>query len=139
MAFNSTRSIPDLFADVVTQFTMLLRKEGQLARTEVSENISRAAGGIGLMVGGAVLLIPALVILLQAGVTALMDYGLAPHWASLIVGGAALLIGLVLLLIGKSRLKPERLMPNRTFQQLQQDASMAKDQVRDNHGYDRAA
>ena len=55
------RSIPDLLGDVVNNFTLLVRKETQLARVEMSEKLGDLALGIGLLVGGAILLIPALV------------------------------------------------------------------------------
>lgn len=135
-----TRSIPELFTDVVSQVTTLVRKETQLARAEMSENVSRAAYGLGFIVGGAVLLIPALVILLQAGVATLIEqYGLAAPWAAVIVGGVALLIGAILLFVGLSRLKIENMMPRRTLHQLQSDASVAKDQMRERHDIRRAA
>ena len=67
-----SRSIPDIFVDVVNQFTILVRKETQLARTEISEKLTDLAVRLGLLVGGSVLLIPALVILLQAAVAALV-------------------------------------------------------------------
>src|SRR5213080_4597338 len=65
---NFNRSIPELLADVVNNFTVLVRKETQLARVEMSEKIGELAVGIGLLIGGSVLLIPALVILLQSAV-----------------------------------------------------------------------
>ena len=83
MAFaNYNRSIADVLRDVITQFTTLLRKETELARVELSENVSRAALGLGLIVGGAVLLIPALVILLEAAVAALEQNGMRPAAAT---------------------------------------------------------
>jgi uncharacterized membrane protein YqjE len=84
---NQNRSIADLLRDVIAQFTTLLRKETELARVELSENISRAALGLGLVVGGAVLLIPALVILLEAAVAALEQNGMRPAEAAAIIGG----------------------------------------------------
>src|SRR5437773_5607756 len=77
------RSIPELLTDATSQMSVLVRKETQLARTEMSEKLSDLAVGIGLLVGGAVLLIPALVILLEAAAHALIDAGIAPAWASL--------------------------------------------------------
>ncbi|MDB5361042.1 MAG: hypothetical protein JWO51_2339 [Rhodospirillales bacterium] len=133
------KSIPQIFGDLLNQFTTLLSKEAQLARAEVSENITRAAAALALIVGGAVLLIPALVVLLQAAVSALMEAGIAAHWSQLIVGGAVLLIGLVLLFLGVNRLKVEKMIPNRTIHQLQQDASVAKDQMRQRDDLHRAA
>jgi Putative Actinobacterial Holin-X, holin superfamily III len=134
------RSIPEIFADVVNQFTALLGKESQLARTEMSEKITQVAVGLGLIVGGSVLLTPALVILLQAGVSALITNNIVPEpWAPLIVGGAVLLIGMILLLVGMSRLRAEALMPNKTIHQIQSDVSVAKRQMRDTYDQQRAA
>jgi Putative Actinobacterial Holin-X, holin superfamily III len=134
MVPNNQRSVPEIIGDLFSQLTTLLRKEAQLARTEVSENIASLARGLGLIVGGAVLLSPALVILLQAGVAALTDtYGIRSYWSALIVGGAVLIIGIILLLVGISRLKLENIMPSKTVHQLQQDASVAKQKAsRDN-------
>ncbi len=134
------RSVPEIFTDVVNQFTALLRKEGQLARTEVSEKITQVAAGLGLIVGGSVLLTPALVILLQAAVSALItDNIIKEPWAPLIVGGGVFVIGIILLLIGLSRLKAEALVPNRTIAQIQSDVRVAKQQVSDSYVQDRAA
>jgi hypothetical protein len=134
------RSIPEIFTDVVNQFTALLRKEGQLARTEMSEKITQVAAGLGLIVGGSVLLTPALVILLQAAVSALITDNIVKEpWAPLIVGGAVFVIGIILLLVGLSRLKAEALVPNKTIAQIQSDVRVAKQQVSDSYGQERAA
>jgi len=53
------RPISAIFGDLVNQFTTLVRKEGQLARAEMSEKIREIGIAFGLVVGGAVLLIPA--------------------------------------------------------------------------------
>ena len=128
------RSMPEIFTDVINQFTTLLMKEGELARTEMSEKVTQVAVGLGLIVGGSVLLTPALVILLQAGVSALITNNIVMEpWAPLIVGGVVFLIGIILLLIGISRLKADALMPNKTIHQIQRDVSVAKQQVRENY------
>jgi hypothetical protein len=114
----------------MNQVTRLFRKEIELARTEVSENVSSAISGLVMIVAGAVLLIPALVILLQGAVSALIDADLEPHWAALIVGGATLLVGIILAWIGIGKLKTDKLLPKRTMEQLQRDAAVAKEQVR---------
>ena len=140
MAFaNHNRSIADVLRDVILQVTTLLRKEAELARVELSENISRAALGLGLMVGGSVLLIPALVILLEAAVAALEQNGMRPAAAAGIIGGVALVLGFILIAIGVSRLRVKSLMPNKTIQQLQRDAATAKQQMRRDYDFQRAA
>ena len=136
---TSNRSVPELLRDLVSQLTTLVRKEGQLARAEVSEKIDQAVGGIALIVGGAVLLMPALVVLLNAAVAGMIDAGMEAHWAALIVGGVTLLIGLVLLWVGVSRFRANKLVPSKTIEQLQQDASVARYQMRQEHDVQRAA
>ncbi len=126
----SRRAFPQLFTDLFEQFTTLLSNEMRLARVELSENITSAAIGLGLIVSGAVLLIPALVILLEAAVAALNDAGFAPYWSALIVGGAAIVIGVVLALFGVSRLKVNKLVPTRTIEQFRRDTALAQDEVR---------
>jgi hypothetical protein len=131
---NYQRSVPAIIGDLFSQLSLLLRKEAQLARAEVSENMSTLARGLGLVVGGAVLLMPALVILLQAAVAALTDgYGLSSYWSALIVGGVVLILGIILLLVGFSRMKLENIMPNKTVNQLQRDVTVVKEKAsRDN-------
>jgi hypothetical protein len=140
MAYRSSqRSILDIGSDLLAQFPILVRKEAQLARAELSEKISRVGMGLALVGIGAVLLIPALVVLLIAGVNALNEAGFDPAIAALIVGGSALLVGIILLLIGINRMKAENLVPNKTIHQLHEDALVAKQQVRAANDYDRAA
>jgi hypothetical protein len=133
------RSIPELFTDLVAQLAMLLRKEGQLARAELSEKMTAVAIGLGLVVAGSVLLIPALVILLQAAVAALAQDGLAQPYAALIVGALTLLFGLILVIIGISRFKADAFVPHKTIHQLQRDVSVAKQQARQHRGRQQAA
>jgi uncharacterized membrane protein YqjE len=140
MAFaNHNRSIGDVVRDVIAQVTSLLHKEAQLARVELSENVSQAARGLGLIVGGAVLVIPALVILLEAAVAALEQNGMHSAAAAGIVGGCALVLGFIFLAIGIYRLRVTNLIPDKTIQQLQHDAAVAKQQMRHDHDLQRAA
>jgi hypothetical protein len=126
MAYGNVRAIPEIFTDLVAQVTTLVRKEGQLARAEISEKATRALTGMAMIVLGAVLLIPALVILLQAAIMGLVANGTDPTVAALIVGGAALLIGMVLGLVGWSWVKPASLVPDKTIDQLKRDAMVPK-------------
>jgi hypothetical protein len=136
---SRVRSVPELFTDVLAQITTLLRKEGQLARAEITENLGKMAVGLGFIVGAAVLLIPALVVLLQAAVMGIAAYGLAAGWAALIVGGVVLLLGIALLALGVRRLRTDAMIPRKTIHQFQRDVSFAKDQVRDQNDLHRAA
>lgn len=136
---TANQSVPSLVSDLISQFTLLLRKEGELARTEMSENFAQMSVGFGMLLAGAVLIMPALVVLLFAAVAALDEAGMSSSAAALVVGGAVLLLGLIFVLVGMNRLKARRLVPTKTIHQLQEDVSVAKRQVRSNHEYERAA
>jgi hypothetical protein len=141
-AENPRRSVPELFGSVFRQLAELMRTEGMLARSEMSEKMSHMGTGIGMLVGGAVLAMPALVILMEAAVAALVENGMAPYWASLLVGGLSLLVGLMLLSLGANWLRAGNLMPDRTLQQLQYDANAARNashNLRANYVENRAA
>jgi hypothetical protein len=140
MSMDATnRSIPEIFSDLVGQLTMLLKKEGQLARSEISDRIAHIATGLGFAVVGAVLAMPALVILLQAIVGLLVQAGLAFPLSALLVGGATLVLGIVLLISGMNRLKGENLIPEKTIHQLQRDAQVVKQEVSESRDVNRAA
>jgi predicted permease len=136
---SANQSIPSIVTDLISQFTLLLRKEGELARTEMSEKITQVAVGLGILVAGAVLMMPALVVLLFAAVAAMDDAGMSSSAAALVVGGAVLLLGFIFVLVGMNRLKARKLVPRKTIHQLQEDVSVAKRQVRSNNEYERAA
>ena len=138
-ATQANRSIPEVFSDLVGQLTTLLRKEAELARTEVSEKISKIAIGLALAMVGGVLVIPALVVLLGAIVSALTSSGMAIYLAALIVGGSTLVIGILLMITGMERLKAESLVPEKTLHQLQRDVEVAKNEMSDSHDLNRAA
>jgi Putative Actinobacterial Holin-X, holin superfamily III len=126
MLYDRERPISSLVTDLIGELATLVRKEGQLARTEIAEKLAGVLAGLAMVLAGAILLIPALVILLQAGIAGLVETGTSPAVAALMVGGAALILGLILALIGWSRIKPAALVPDRTLGQLERDAAVAR-------------
>jgi hypothetical protein len=131
MALATNRqTVPELLTSLLTQLAELMRTEGQLARAEISEKMTLATTGLGLIVGGAILLMPALVVLLEAAVAALVESGLAPYWSALAIGGGCFIIGLILLLIGVRWLRAGKFIPDKTINQLQRDAATARSQMR---------
>ena len=123
------RSIPELFSNLIENVTTLFRKEVQLAKTELSEKVSQVStAGISLAIGGVVLL-AALIFVLHAVVQWLAVAGVPLQWGFTIVGVVMLIIGYVFLQKGISNLKTSNLMPSKTMDQLQRDASVVKEQV----------
>jgi hypothetical protein len=118
-----------LIGDVVTRVTVLLRKELDLARSEVAENLNRAALGAGMLVTAVIIALTALNVLAVAAVVALMTTGLDVVLATLIIGGGGLLVALILAAVGISRVKPANIAPTRSLRELRRDADAAKEAV----------
>jgi hypothetical protein len=136
---SNGRTVVDIVRDLYIEISTLLRKEGQLARAEISEKLDQALRGLGFIVAGAVLLIPALVVLLGAAVAAMIDHGIGAANAAVIVGGVTLLVGLGLAALGIRAIKIEQLKPTRTIEHVQRDVSLAKNELRHDHEIKRAA
>lgn len=122
-------SLRALLSDIVTRITVLLRKEFDLARSEVSQNLNRAAFGAGMLVAAVIIALTALNVLAVAAVVALMTTGLDVIWATLVIGGGGLILAIVLGAIGMSRVKPANLAPTRSIRELNRTADAAKEAV----------
>jgi xanthine/uracil permease len=123
-----TRSIPELVSAVTSDMANLVRKEGELVRTEVTEKLHQAAKAAQGLSLGAALLLGAFLVLLQAAVLALSKV-MDPLWASLVVGVAVGLIGFGLVKTAINQVKPDQLTPDRSVRQLNKDAQLVKEQV----------
>lgn len=127
---ENNRSVIDVFSDLVDQMSTLVRKEVQLAKTEMSEKVGQAAGGAARIgVGGALLLV-ALIFLMHSVVGWLAAAGVDARWGTLIVAVVTGVVGYLLLNRGTAELKATNLAPTRTTEQLQRDAAVVKEQVR---------
>ncbi|MBM9593249.1 phage holin family protein [Roseitranquillus sediminis] len=121
------RSTPGLVQDVISQISMLVRSEVDLARAEMQENVNRAATAVGLLVGALILLLTALNVLAAAIVAGLAELGLGAGWAALVVGLALALIAVIMLRKGQNDLKASSLAPTRTAKNLKRDAYAVKE------------
>jgi hypothetical protein len=83
--------------------------------------------GMIIILIGAIFLIAAVGMILQALVAFLIDAGVSPPAAILLVAGGAAIVGLVLFLMGQKRLDPAELSPNRTLNSLSRDSRMVKE------------
>ncbi len=121
------RSIGGLIGDLAHETTTLLRKEVELAKSEMTEKIDRLQNAtVSMAAGGAVLYAGFLVFLLFAviAVDAILDNWMNTNWlAPLIVSVIVLGIGYAMLRSGQKRFEARALMPSRTMRSLQRDAS----------------
>jgi len=123
------RPLGDLFGDLATEMSNLVRQEVALAKVEVAQKAKYVGRNVGyLVVGGAVAYAALLAIL--AGIVMLLA-SVLPNW------GAALLVGIVVavvgwLLIGKAMmaLQQAELAPRATVETLKEDATWMKEQIK---------
>ncbi|HET9227825.1 MAG TPA: phage holin family protein [Thermoanaerobaculia bacterium] len=122
------RSLGQILRDLREETTQLLRQEVDLAKTEMSEKMSKLGSNLGsVATGGAVLFAGALVLLaaLTLGLIALfsqfMDRDVAMWLAPLLVGGILAGIGYGMVKKALQALKQEGIAPKRTTQSLKEN------------------
>jgi VIT1/CCC1 family predicted Fe2+/Mn2+ transporter len=123
-----SRSIPELVSSLTSDLANLVRKESELVRTEVKENIAQTAKAAVLIAVGAALLLGAFLVLLQALVLALSTVT-GPVWASIIVGVVVGAAGALLIRGAAAKMTPAALAPDRAARQLHKDAQLMKGQA----------
>ena len=123
------KPLGDLFSDLASDMSNLVRQEVNLAKLEVTQKAKYLGRNVGyLVVGGAVAYAGMLAVI--AAIIMLLDQYM-PAW------GAALLVGVVValiawLMIGKamSALQQADLTPRETVETLKEDATWMKQQIK---------
>ncbi|MBY3046110.1 phage holin family protein [Rhizobium leguminosarum] len=136
---KSPETVPlsELIGGLVADVTGLLRKEIDLAKTEVSEKFSQALNGVEVVMFGLVLAVGAVGVLLSAlvaGVAAfLVTQGLtetsAGGLASLIVGVVIALIAWAMVSRGLTALRRSNMKLDRTATSLRRDVDVVKEKI----------
>jgi uncharacterized membrane protein len=123
------RSIGELFGQLSQDMTLLVRQEVQLARTEMSDKLSRFTTNlVSVMSGGFVAYLGGLA-LVAALILAIRDLAnISLALSALIVGAVLAIIGYVMLQKGVKELKRVDLAPRRTVETLKDDVQWAKEQ-----------
>jgi uncharacterized membrane protein YqjE len=121
-------ALPHTVAEVAADLADLFQKELRLAKAEINAKIAaKLNAGIWMSVAAGLSLM-ALFIALQAIIFAIVSFGLAMHWACLIVAVALFVVSGVAFVKGRADARePARL--DRTIQQVKRDVSMAKEQL----------
>jgi hypothetical protein len=118
------QALTDLLADLAD----LLRKELQLAKTEITEKIvSRLRASVWMVVAGLLGMVAAL-LLVEAAVFAIASFGIALHWSCLLVAAVLAAAAAVAFFQGRAAAQDE-LLPTRTAKQISQDIKAAKEQL----------
>jgi hypothetical protein len=100
-------TIGRLIKDAQTEFSTLIRKEIQLAKSELKVSVNAGGTGVVLLLAASFLLVLA-VIMFSIAAAYLIHWngdGLALHWAYLIVCGFYTLLAVLLVLVGIKKFK----------------------------------
>jgi len=135
---NGSPSLAELMRQLRNEFTLLVRQEVALAKTEASEKVSRLTrNGIYLAAGGMVAYAGLIILLLAASAALyvmLVAFGLShatSGWlAPLTIGAIVALVGYVLIQKALSTFRDESMVPERTMHSLQEDKEWVERKVK---------
>ena len=122
MAPKDERSLGELLSELSRETSLLVRKEVELATTEMTAKARTAGGHVALAATGGALAHAALLVLLAAFVVGLTQLGVAAWLAALIVAVVVGAVGYMLINKGVSALRATRVVPAHTVQSLKEDA-----------------
>ena len=123
------RPLGDLFGDLATEMSNLVRQEVSLAKVEITQKAKYVGRNVGYLVVGGAVAYAALLAILAAIIMLLAR--VMPHW------GATLIVGVVVgaigwMLIGKAMMALQQadLTPRETVETLKEDATWMKQQIK---------
>jgi hypothetical protein len=123
------RSLGELFSELATETSTLVKQEVALAQTELTQKAAKVGKNVGyLVVGGAV----AYAALLSFVAALIIGLGglLGRYWlAALIVGIVIAVAAVVMIMSALSALKNTGITPTQTVETIKEDAQWLKDQV----------
>lgn len=122
MAPKDERTLGELLSELSRETSVLVRKEVELATTEMTAKARTAGGHVALAATGGALAHAALLVLLAAFVVGLTQLGVAAWLAALIVAVVVGAVGYMLINKGVSALRATRVVPTHTVQSLKEDA-----------------
>ena len=136
-AESESRPLAELLGGLASDISTLFRKEVQLAKTEVSENVSQAMGAMASIAIGGVLALGALGVFLSAIVSIVaaflvntgMDPALANAVSAFVVAAIVGIAAWVSISKGLNAFKINNLNMNRTTASLGRDADIVKERL----------
>ena len=126
---HNDASPASLVTSILNHVGALVRKEVDLARAEINENLTKAGIAIGLLVGAIVLSLTALDVLAAALVAAITEFGLDAGWSALIVGLLFAVIAWGMTMKGLKDLKSVSLAPKRAARSVTRAAKAVKESI----------
>ena len=127
---EESRGIGDLLGDLGRQVSTLVRKEIDLARVEVSSSVGRMSRGAAMAGAGGAILYAGILVLLGAFVLLLIEAGVDPWLAALMVAGVVIAIGAVVTSIGVKQMQATDLAPKQTAETVRENVEFVKEQMK---------
>ena len=120
---SDDRSIGELFAELSRETSVLVRKEVELATTEMTARFKTASAHAAVIAAGGALVHAGLLVLLAAIVIGLAQLGVQPWLSALIVAVMVMVVGYVLVQRGMGRIRATNLAPTETIESLKETAT----------------
>ena len=117
--------IPSYISAALHEIRALIHVEAQLAKAEISHNVSKMGSGIGFLVVAAILALVAFMTLAAAATIALYEAGVPLLWSVLAVGLVLLILAVIVGLVSKRRVNPGSIVPTRTLNNIRADLDAA--------------
>ena len=114
------RPLGELLSELSRETSTLVRKEIELATTEMSSKLKVAAGHVGMAAAGGALIHAGLLVLLAAVVVGLAQLGVTPWLSALIVGGVTIGVGYLMVNNGLGNLRTSRVAPTQTIESMKE-------------------
>src|SRR5215217_5953836 len=114
------RSIGELFAELSRETSVLVRKEVELATTEMTAKLKQTGTHASIVAAGGALVHAGLLVLLAALVIGLAQLGVQPWLAALIIAAVTMAVGYGLVNSGLSNLRRTSITPTQTIETLKE-------------------
>ena len=122
------RSLGELFAELSRETGTLIRKEVELATTEMTAKAKVAGAHVGMVAAGGALVHAGLLVFLAAFVVGLARMGITPWLAATIVGVLTAVAGYLLLSKGLSALRQTSVVPTKAIEAMKEAATWTTSQ-----------
>ena len=126
------RDEPGLFhalSDTISSATELVQLEFRVLKAELEEKVTRLKTAGALIMTGAILITAALFLLLQAAVLVLVQNGMSPAAATLLVAVVCIAAGFAFVISGRKQVDGDALTPDRTIRGVQRDTALVKEKL----------
>jgi hypothetical protein len=119
---HDDRSLGELLSELSRETATLVRKEVELATTEMTAKAQKAAANAAIAAAGGALVHAGLLVLLAAIVVGLTQIGLAAWLSALIVAALTMIIGYVMVNRGLTNLRRTDVAPRQAIETLKENA-----------------